>query len=65
MQNRIIGALLAAVLAITVIYCEELMKIFGQNELKHYEGTPCSDILDVVSALPMYLMWFVVLVPPS
>ena len=50
-RNRIFGLVLALTLLVSVVFCEELMAVAGnEGELGH---KPCSDVLDVAERVPM------------
>ena len=60
-RNRLYGALLAATLVVTVMYCEELMPYLGTEE-GGIGRASCSDIVDVAWLMPFYVVWMVLLV---
>ncbi|GMH78243.1 hypothetical protein TrLO_g3436 [Triparma laevis f. longispina] len=56
-RNRIFGICLAVTLLVSVVWCEELMFIVGnEGDQKGFEGNrPCSDTLDVAERVPMLM----------
>lgn len=60
-RNRLYGALLAATLVVAVVYCEELMPYFGDEE-GGIGRAPCSDISHVPVVMSYCVVWMVLLV---
>jgi hypothetical protein len=61
LSNRCYGGLLAVSLSVIVINCEQLMGSFSLNELKDYEGDPCSVVVDVILSVPLCVVFAVFL----
>ena len=65
-RNRLYGITLALTLFVTVLFCEDLIQIFGDDSRRVYQEdgvrrTSCADILDVTWEFPGCLIYFVAL----